>query len=75
VLTIATDSPTPDDKVEEKDENNLDFAETGQSRQWMPYELGYDTGDDGDFFLGRVRGRHLFERGSYVVGQGRSLIA
>jgi hypothetical protein len=36
----------------------------------VPYGLGYDAGGDGDFFLGRVRGRHLFEGGSYVVGRG-----
>jgi hypothetical protein len=29
---IATNSPISDDKAEEEDENNLDFAETGQSR-------------------------------------------
>jgi hypothetical protein len=30
---IAINSPTPDDKVEKKDKDNLDFAEAGQSRQ------------------------------------------
>jgi hypothetical protein len=28
-----------------------------------------DAGGDGGFFLGRVRGRHLFEGGSYVMGR------
>jgi hypothetical protein len=32
VPAIATDSPTPDDEKEE-DDGDLDFAETGQSRQ------------------------------------------
>jgi hypothetical protein len=30
---IATNSPTPDDKIEKKDENNLNFVKAGQSRQ------------------------------------------
>jgi hypothetical protein len=33
VPAIITNSPTPDDKVEKEDENDLDFAEAGQSRQ------------------------------------------
>jgi hypothetical protein len=70
VSAIATNSFIPDDEFEEEDEDDLDFAEVGQSRQWVPYGLGYDAGGDGDFFLGRVRGRHLFEGGSYVVGRG-----
>jgi hypothetical protein len=32
VPAIATNSPIPDDEVEEKDENNLNFAKAGQSR-------------------------------------------
>jgi hypothetical protein len=32
VLAITINSPIPDDKIEKKDKNNLNFAETGQSR-------------------------------------------
>jgi hypothetical protein len=33
VSAIATNSFIPDDEVEEEDEDDLDFAEVGQSRQ------------------------------------------
>ena len=29
---LITDSPPPEEEVEEKDKNNLEFAETGDSR-------------------------------------------
>jgi hypothetical protein len=32
VPAITTNSPTPNDKAEKKDENNLNFAKAGQSR-------------------------------------------
>jgi hypothetical protein len=41
----------------------------------MPYRSEYDAGNDSDFFLRRVRGRHLFEGESYVIGRDGLLMA
>jgi hypothetical protein len=74
VPAITIDSLTPDDE-KEKDDSDLDFAKAGQSRQWVPYGLEYDIDGNGGFFLRRVKERHLFEEGSYMVGRGRLSMA